>query len=817
MYCRKYRASQITTALFLATVFVAHSCALQFFPIYLKNLNFSATEVGIIRASQTWISALLIPAWFFITKQLQSVSLNRFVMSVFLVLNITLHLCLICLPPSHLLQDVTHCHRHTSFTPMEELVEHHHNKQWDHFKLATHMPSHDANVITERQTTNAFHSNEETTAYLHLSDTNRHTSLSPSKIIKQNSLPSVIHRDTEHDVSNNSNISSHNHFKVLIESSAKQNNLSLDNISQITKNIKLSQNVRFMSSSTTERSFLPVTGSDGSLVPTVTYKSEVLIINASSYLLNRTQSRIHSEYKKILLKEKPTNQKASTDEKHNNNNYYNNNSTEQIPDSGSNSEKLYKGSKILSPKNKSIIGHLIPMNKTLHHWSHVSRSEPWNAHSARELYYFKKYSEQQNVPATSKKNKTGDTKLHETWLPKYSAYPWVLPKIMKKCYVQGSGCRNVSQATSSYSRIENSEDSPSDEHSTNKLQSGTVVRVEDSVESPQESENKINGSIKPANLTLWTEYQSSVFQLLRKYKSGRKTEKAEQEGNPLSTTGEGGADLPTARIMQKTIKQQKETDPHERYLRFRRVSPSATHKSQGAVPFSRNITKKLNRNHSTHHTIQQYDVIALRHRRHKSRCSATLNCGETKVSIPMQGTKRRLMSADSSKSVHNDDGIDLQMDKVIMHWSFGNISTELWNITVDKLPSYWSTTFSTILILAVFTDVFSTATTATSSQYLQFDKITKASGNRPTRMQNNFLQIFTLLGWGLLGCPLLAGLVLATECSYQPRVFLMLSTGLFVMALLALYLFRLPGKNRDLKLQDYVNKEKQGHISLLQR
>ena len=691
---------------------------------------------------------------------------------------------------------------------MEELVEHHQNKQWNHFKLTTQMSSHDANDITERQTTNAFHTNEETTAYLHLSATDRHTSLSPSMIIKQNSLSRLIHHDTGHNISNNSSISSHNHFKVLIESSAKQNNLSPDSITQITKNKKLSQNLRFMSSPTTEKSFLPVTGSDGSQVPTVTYKSEVLINNVSSSLLSRTQSKIHSEYKKILLSEKTTNQKASTDEKHNI-------STEQIPDSGSDSEKLYNSSKVLSPKNESVRGHIIPMNKTLHHWSHVSQSEPWNAHSDKELYYFKQYSEQQNVPATSKKNKTDDTKLHETWLPKYSVIPWVLPKIMKKCYVQGSGCRNVSLAKSSYSRTENSEESSSDEHSTNRLQADTVVRVEDSVESPQESENKINSTIKPANLTLQTE--SSLFQLLRKYKSRRKTEKAEQEVNPLSITGGGGADLPTARKMQKYIKQQKVTDPHERYLRFRRVSPPATHKSQEAVPFSRNIAKKLNRNHSTHHTIQQYDVIALKHKRHKSQCSETLNCGETNVSIPMQGTKRRLMSVHSSKSVRYDDGIDLQVDKVIMPWSFGNISTQLWNITTDKLPSYWSTTFSTILILAVFTDVFSTATTTTSSQYLQFDEITKASGNRPMRLQNSFLQVFTLLGWGLLGCPLLAGLVLATECSYQPRVFLMLSTSLFVMTLLALYLLRLPGKNRDLKLQDYVNKEKQGHISLLQR
>ena len=807
MSCRKYRALENMITLFLATVFVAHSCAVQFFPIYLKNLNFSATEVGIIRASQTWISTLLVPAWFFITKQLQSVSLKRFVMSVFLVLNITLQLYLIYLPPSHLLQDVTHCHGHTSFAPMEELVEHHHNKEWNHFTLTTHMPSHDANVKTERQTTNSFHTNEATTAYLQLSATDRHTSLSPSVIIKQNSLPRVIHYDTEHNISNSSSVSSHNHFKVLTESSAKQNNFSLDSLTQITKNIKLSQNVRFMSSPTTEKSFLPVTESDGSLLPTVKHKSKVLIINASSTLLNRTQSKIHSEYKKILLNEKSTNQKANTDEKHNN-------STEQMPNSGSDSEKLYNSSKVLSPKNGSVIGHIFPMNKTWHHWSHVSRSEPWNAHSDKELYYFKQYSEQQNVPGTSKNDKRGNTKLHVTRLPKYSVIPWILPQIMKKYYVQGSGFRNVPQATSSYSRIENSEESSSNEQSTNRLKADTVVSVEDSVENPQESENKINITIEPADLTLWTEYQRPHLQLLRKYKSGRKTEKAKQEGNTLSTTGEGGGDLPAARIIQKNIKQQKKIDPHERYLRFKRVSPSSTRKSQEAETFSRNIAKKLNRKHSTHRTIQQYDVNARKHRRHESTCS---NCRETQVVIPLQGTIRRLMSTDSSKSVHYDDGTDLQVDKVIMPWSFRNILTQLWNITIDKLPSYWSTTFSTILILAVFTDVFSTATTTTSSQYLQFDKITKVSENRPVRWQNSFLQVFTLLGWGLLGCPLLAGLVLATECSYQPRVFLMLSTGLFVMTLLVLFLLRLPGKNRDLKLWDYVNKEKQGHISLLQR
>jgi hypothetical protein len=796
-------------ALFLATVAVAHICALQFFPIYLKNLNFSATEVGIIRASQTWVSALLIPAWLFLRKQLQSVSLERVVMTVFLVLNITLHLCLAYLPPSNMLQDVTHCHGHASFTPMEGLVEHDHNKQWNHFKLTTYMPSCNASVKIDRPTTNAFQTNKETTAYLPLSATNGHTSLSPSMVIKQNSLPRVIHHDTEHNVSNNSNISSHNHFKVLTESSAEQN-LLLDSITQVTKNVKFLQNIRFMSSPTTEKSFLPVTGSDVSLVPKVKHKSEVLINSVSNTFLNRSQSKIQSEYRKILLNEKATNQNANTDDKHNN-------STEQVPDSGSDSEKIYNGSKVVPTKNDSVIGHIIPMNKTWYNWSQGPRSEPLNAHSGKEFYYFKQYSEQQNIPAVSKTNKTGNTKFHETWLPKHSVIPWVPPKNMKKYYAQSSGFRNVSHAISSYSRTENSEESSNDEQSTNRLKADTVVREEDSVESPQESENKINITIMPADVTLWGEYQDSLFQLLRKHKSGRKTEQAERKGNSLPTTAEEGGDLPAARRMQKNIKQRKEIDPHNRHPRIKRVSISATYKSQEAEQFSRNIAKKFNRKQPAHLTIQQYDVTDVKYRRHRSPCSKTLNCRETQGATPVQGTIRRLMSVDSSKSIHFDDDTDIQVDKFITPWSFRNISPQLWNITIDKLPGYWSTTFSTILLLAVFTDMFSTATTATSSQFLQSERITKASGHRSMILQNNFLQICTLLGWGLFGCPLLAGLVLATECSYQPRVFFMLSTSLFVISLLELFLFRLPTKNRDLKLQDYVNKENKGHIPLLQR
>jgi hypothetical protein len=696
-----------------------------------------------------------------------------------------------------------------SFSPMEELVEHHHNKEWDYFKLITHMPFHNADVKTDTPAANVFHTNKEATTYVPLSAADGHTSLSPSMVIKQNSLPRIIYHDTVINDSNNPNISIHNHFKVLTESSTKQNYLLSDSITQMTKNIKFFQNIRVMSSLTTEKTFLPVKGSDLSLVPTVKLKSEVLTNDGPSTLLHTTLSKIYSESKSILLNEKSVHQKASTDEKHKN-------SIEQVPESGSYRQKIYNMSKVLPPINGSVIGHINPLNKIWHQWRPASQSERRIALSDDEFHYFKHYSEQQNITSTSNKNKTGDKKFHETWLPEHSVIPWILLKNRNEYHAQGSGFRNASQAILSYSRIENPEESPNAEQSADRLQADNVVRVEDSVERAQEPWNKINITPKPPDVRRWGEYQNSLFQLHRKYKSGRKTEQAEQEGNSLPTTSEGGGDLPAARRTQKNIKQQKEINPHDRHLPIKHVSAAHTYKSQEAEQFSRNMDKKLSRNHSTHHTIQQYDVNAIQHKQHKSSCSKSQNCTEMKVTVPVQGTVRRLMSVDSSKSTHYDDGTNLQVDNGLILWSFRNISTQLWNITTDKLPGYWSTTFSTILLLTVLTDVFSTATTATSSQFLQCNEITKTSGHRQIILKNAFLQVFTLLGWGLFGCPLLAALVLATECSYQPRVFLMLSTGLFVMALLELFLLWLPAKKRELKLQDYGNEKKLGHLSLLQ-
>jgi hypothetical protein len=838
MTSRKYRAAHNMTALFLATVFVAQSCAVQFFPIYLKYLNFSAIEVGVIRASQTWLSMLLVPAWLFIAKQLQSEKWKRSVISMFLIVNITLHLCLTFLPPSNILKDVTHCHGHS--LRMEELVTPHHDKQWDHFKPVGQVPSHTANITLKTPTIKIFHGNEVTTANLNLFPIDGQTRL-PSVVIKQDSLPRVVHHDTAKQVSDNS-ITSHNHSEVSPISSTKPNNILLAITTEMPKNVSFFPNIRVVSSSTTEQASLSATVSNVRSVTAVKHKLSVLLndqsrtesnrntftsTETSQYetghtnnnskamftLLNRTLSKIHSQHNKLLLQEKLADDRANSDEEWGD-------STGQVPDSESDNKKIYHSSEVFPLKKENTTGHISPNYKIWQKKSHKSWSEPWNTHLNQKLNYFKQESEDEYVPVTSERNNTDDIMFHEMWLPKHPVIPRVQHKYINKHYVQGNGFINVPQAKSDYSRTGNLKDTSSDEQSTNRLQPDIVVRMKGSTESPKDSENQI----KPTGVRLWGEYKN-VPQLLRQYKSGRKMEQAGQKENFLPIRREEVKELSTIRKMQKNMKQEKKFLLHERQLRKKRVSKSATSESQEAEQSSTsstNISKKFTRKHSAHHTIKHRDKRNTKHKRHTASQSSpyakTLNYRETNKSVPIQGTISRLTVVDSSESKHYDNDTDLGVDKVIMPWSNKNFSMQLWNvITTNKLYDYWSTTFSTILLLAVLAEVFSRAVTATSSQFLQCEETVKASEYKPFTSRNCHPQARTLLGWGLFGCPLLAALVLATECSYQPRVFLLFSASLFMLTLLvSLFLLQLPEKNWDWK-QDYGNEGKQDHTLSLQR
>jgi hypothetical protein len=890
MSTRRYKAKQNMTVLFLVTVFVAQSCALQFFPIYLKYLNFSAIEVGVIRASQTWISMLLVPAWLFAAKQLQSERWKRSVISVFLIINITLYLCLTFLPSSSILKDVTHCHRHSLSPSMDELVIPHHDKQWDHFKPIPQVPSHTANTTLKKPITNIFHTNEVTTVNLSSFPTDGKTRL-PS-VIKQDSWPRVIHHDNAKQVNYNSNITSHNHSNVSPISSTKQNNFLLDITTEMPKNVSFFPNIKFVSSSTTDQASLPVTTSSVSSVTTIKHKLSVFLINTQSRtesnkktftltdneieltqnpifketnyssalkihrpiplntsvkgesndtlklenytqtftpqyetghtpnnnnikamftLLNRTLSKIHSQHNKLLSQEKLSHERANSDEEQDD-------SIGPVLSAESDSKKIYNISEVFPLKKESTTGRFSPNYKIWQNSSHTSLSEPWNAHLKEKLGYFKQDTEEGYVPVTSERNNKNEINFHETWLPKHPVVPWAQHKYVNKYYGQGNGFKNVFKAKSDYSGTGNLVDISRNEQSTNRLQPDIVVRVKGSTERTQDSENEI----KPTDVRLWGEYKN-VLQLLRQYKSGRKMEQAGQKENSLPIKRQEVKELLGIRNMQKNMTQEKEFLPHERQLRRKRVSKSATFESQEAQQLSTNTSTKFTRKHSARHIIQNCDKRNTKNKRHKASQSSPyatmLNYRAINKSVPMQGNIRRLMALDSSESQHYNNDTDLGVEKVIMPWSNKNISMQLWNmITANKLYDYWPTTFSTVLLLAVFAEVFSKAVTVTSSQFLQCQKTVKASKHEPIKSQNCHQQNYTLLGWGLFGCPLLAALVLATECSYQPRVFLLFSASLFMLTLVvSLFLLQLPGKNSDWKQQDYENEGKQGHTLPLQR
>jgi hypothetical protein len=676
MLFNKCIAAQNMRGLFVAMVFVAQNCGLQFFPIYLKYLNFSALEVGIIRASQTWISMLSVPAWLLVTKRSKSLRWKRFVILMFLVVNITLHLCLTFLPQSSTLQDVTHCHKHTVL-PLKEKLHKHDDRQYDHLKPMLQVPSHTTNVT---------------------------------------------------------------------------------------------------------------------------------VIEATSGPLNRTIRKINSEHNKLLLNEKLVPQRISTDG-------VQDGSIEQTPTSVSDRDKIYQSSEVSPSKTKNVIAHNTPIHKMWHFRRHSSQSAPWNAHSNKKIHNLRP-SEKGYIPITIERNKADDIELYKTWVPQHADIPSVQHKNVRKYYARGSSFSG-SHATSGYSKTRNLEDSFSDEQSTNRLQADVVAGMGDLIESPQESENQINLSSKTAGVRLWREHQN-LPQLLMQYESRKKMEKVGHKENSLPINGEENNFL-AVRMFHKDMKQDKGFDPHERHRRRKHISRSL----QEGEQFSKNVMKEFTIQQPVQHTVKHYDENNRIHNMTSqySSLAKTLNYNEereTNNTMSTQGTTRGLTIANTSESRHYDNDTDLQLEKIIMPCSDKNTSMQPCNVVaINNLPDHFSTTFSIILVLAILACVFYRAIATTSSQFLQCENIVVTSRNVP--LTSSYQHIFTLLGWGVFGCPILVGLVLATQCSYQPRVFFLFSAGLFMINLLMLFLLRLPNKSQNLKLWDNENEEKRGHMSSLQR
>lgn len=506
------------------------------------------------------------------------------------------------------------------------------------------------------------------------------------------------------------------------------------------------------------------------------HTANVTVIKTMSSPLNRTLPKINSEHNELLLHEKSVPQNVSIDE-------VQDVSIEQTPIPVLDKDETYQSSEVFPQKTNNVAGHNTHIHKTWHFRRHSSQSEPWNAYSNKKIHNLK-HSEEGKVPNILERNKAEDVKFHETWVPKHTDIPSVQHKNVRKYYAQDSSFSG-SHITS---KRRNLEDSFSDEQSTSRLQADIVEGMGDPVESAQESENQINISSKRKH--------QDLPQLLMRYKSERKMKEAGHKEVSLPISGEVN-NLLGARMIHKNMKQDKEFDPQERHLRRKHVPKSEASKSQEGEEFSKNVMNELIIQQPVQHTVKHYDKNNKIHKR----------------DVTSQ-TIRELMNVTSSESGHNDT--DLQVEKIIMPRSDKNTSMHLWNIAViKKLPDYSSTTFIVVLILSILVCVFYRAIATTINQILQCEETVVASSNMP--LISSYQHVFTLMAWGVCGCLILPIFVLAAQCSYQPKMFLLFSAGLFVINLLIILMLQLPERRLHWTPWSSENKGERGQTSFLQK
>jgi hypothetical protein len=265
------------------------------------------------------------------------------------------------------------------------------------------------------------------------------------------------------------------------------------------------------------------------------------------------------------------------------------------------------------------------------------------------------------------------------------------------------------------------------------------------------------------------------------------------------------------RRFHRHIKQDKEFYPQERSLGKRHNSRSEASESQKGEKFSRNVIKKRITYQPVQHTIMHYDQSNKRHKSHvtpqHSSLPKTLNYNEKEETNNTQSVQGPMI-ANLLESEHYDNDTSSRV--------YRNIFTDLWNVVaINKSTDFFSTTFLITLPLAILACVFYRAIATTSYQFLLCEQTVDTSNNMP--LTSPYQHVVTLVGWGVLGCPILAGIVLVSQCSYQPRVFLLFSAVLFILNLLMLLLLQLPEKCWNFKALASEYEEKKGHIPFLQR
>ncbi|PSN50725.1 hypothetical protein C0J52_01213 [Blattella germanica] len=171
---------------------------------------------------------------------------------------------------------------------------------------------------------------------------------------------------------------------------------------------------------------------------------------------------------------------------------------------------------------------------------------------------------------------------------------------------------------------------------------------------------------------------------------------------------------------------------------------------------------------------------------------------------------RRLLSLEQPQfQIRNSKRTtDFEVQKVhLNHWlNKEKLSSELRKLFMQKKVEYiFSMTYGVILLVSVLCEVFSRAVEIASNQIVNRDESPTYNGFQyHFSIKADSQQIWKLISWGFLGCPLLALLVVMTKCSYQPRIFLLLPCLLTIIAVLTVWFcLKIPDSIWEWKLKDY--------------
>ena len=717
---------------------MAQTCVIQFFPLYLKHLNLAAFEVGLIRACQVWLSTLLLPVWFSITKHLYSASRKKiiFCMLQFLIISAYLYLTFMPLPGE--LQDVTHCHKNDMLSRKEGKVTSAHIGIKNNYTLS--------NVRV--------HSN-------------------PYKDIDHR-RPDIKNVNAWGSVKTNVSDSEQSHKNIPINISNQNFRNKLAHISTELPLNEQTKNFSFFGNNETALNVTNETINSSKRMHTSNFQDTIL--NLKHPNVSSTEKITHSikyvektNYSKIHQNDIPPSLHIENSTKDITISILSNDGDYTKPHVGP-TESTYDF-QVNSKKNLKLnYNTSLPLNKSTIYHKIQNRKHTENISNANSGYY-----ENQNVPILLLEDKASDA--GGEMVTYNTDENSKLTKYLTEENVHNDTFDHQKKILYPWPRI----------HDTSIHQRTTKLGNLEENNSQLEPSDKLQETDK-SNIYATKDSDSENNQLHnRKHMKSHNDHKFDFYDKENENPSEENEDTNEWKGLKRLLKNQrhKREVVHKKHHRVKRpyYNHNAYRRKYHEIIRKREENDKLNPFHL--HSLPD------------SSYEKTLKDDRVVKAI------RRLMSVDDSEQQDDRSSIKKIHMELLNH---DKISQKLFNIIIDaKIHKIFSYTFGTIILIAVLAEIFSRANVATSFRVLiPEDRIGDLLHHRIIGYQKeNSQQIWTLIVWGIFGCPTIAVLVSFTECSYQPRAFIIFSAILIgITFVLILFFLQLPETASELKLKD---------------